>query len=121
MSRAELVSAQVAAALGGLRFNFAAEADLQRGISERLVAAGLNVTAEVDLGDVGRIDFMVGDVGIEVKVDGSLSALTRQLHRYAQSDRVAALVVVTSLRRLCRLPAELNGKAIDVIHVGAGL
>lgn len=54
---------------------------------------------------------------IEVKVDGSLAALTRQLHRYAQHDRVIDLVVITNRARLTQVPRELNGKRVEVISL----
>jgi hypothetical protein len=67
-----------------------------------------------------RIDFMVGRVGIELKVDGGNAEVLRQLDRYAASPDVDALVLITSRRRLVAgLPAELRGKPLVGIHVGA--
>lgn len=67
-----------------------------------------------------RIDFMVGRVGIELKVDGGSAEVLRQLDRYAASPDVDALVLISSRRRLLiGLPAELRDKPLAGICVGA--
>lgn len=54
---------------------------------------------------LGRIDFMVDAVGIEVKVAGDPSNVRRQLQRYQRSPRVAELLLVTTRgRHLTMLP-----------------
>jgi hypothetical protein len=113
----------VATALRRHRFRFGAEHELQEGIAQVLSTASIAFRREVRLSDEDRIDFLCeGGVGLEVKVDGSLAALTRQLHRYAQSAEVRALVVVTSRVRLSALPREINGKAVEVVTLaGAGV
>jgi len=99
------------------RFSFADERELQDGIAA--VLAPLDVAREVRFGPADRIDFLLpGGIGIEVKVDGSLPALTRQVHRYAQREEIAALVIVTSRRRLADLPDAINGKPVRVVVVG---
>lgn len=108
-------------ALAGLRFIGTSEAELQDAIGAALASADLDAAPEVVIAPGARIDFLVEDVGIEAKVDGGLSPLTRQLHRYAQSPKVSALVVVTTRMQHARLPATLNGKDISVVHVGGYL
>ncbi len=68
-----------------------------------------------------RIDFLVGRTGLELKVDGSLQAVTSQLSRYAQADRVDALVLLTTKLRLCRVPPMLNGKPVVVALCSRGI
>lgn len=100
--------------------SYESEERCQAAIAAALQAAGVAFEREVRLSDRDRIDFMVGSVGVEVKLDGSLSALTRQLHRYAQSDRVESLLVVTTRARLARVPQSLNGKRVVVaLRLGA--
>jgi hypothetical protein len=94
------------------RFRAPSEADLQLGIATVLEGAGVPFTREVRLSAGDRIDFLVGDVGIECKIDGSLAALIRQLDRYALRDRVGALVVATTRLKLTRVPRELHGKPV---------
>jgi hypothetical protein len=107
--------------LEGHRFDESSEDALQRGIAQVLSAAGASFTREVPLSPFDRIDFLVGQIGIECKIDGSLSALTRQLHRYAVADQVAALVVVTARARLARVPISLHGKPIAVVATMGGI
>ena len=64
-----------------------------------------------------RLDFFLDGLAIEVKIDGSLSALTRQVHRYAQHSAVTGIIVVTSLPRLKHLPDAINGKPVRFVVV----
>jgi hypothetical protein len=108
---------RVSAALMRTRFRFTNEQELQQGIATVLEQDPLIFEREVRLAPKDRIDFLVGGLGIEVKVDGTLSALTRQVYRYAQHEQIGALLVVSSLHRLARdLPPSINGKTISV-HV----
>lgn len=98
----------IVALIRGHRFRFASERELQDSIATLLPAHG----REVDLG-TGPIDFVCNRVGIECKVGGSLSALIRQIHRYAESDLIDSLVVITSRRRhAAAVPAEISGKPV---------
>ena len=101
---------QLTAALDGRRFNHDNEAELQIGIAEALREAGVRFQQERQLGQ-DRIDFFLptgptreraeqafgrqletlesfalrvnSGIGVEVKVKGAVSAVTRQLLRYA--------------------------------------
>jgi hypothetical protein len=97
------------------------EESVQETIATVLTAARVSFERECRLSKQDRIDFLVGRVGVEVKVGGGLSAVIRQLHRYAQSDMVDELVLVTSKLTLARVPAELNGKRVRVAALAAGL
>lgn len=100
--------------LDGYRFRASAEAYLQCAISGVLEDAGIEFQREASLSPADRPDFMVGGVAIEVKVNGSTNALIRQLHRYAQHERVESILVVTNRARLTQLPTELGGKPLVV-------
>src|SRR4051812_14969064 len=113
MARAE----EIRAVLAGYRFRFANERDLQDGIARALAGEGIPHRREAPLGDAGTIDFLVGDVGVEVKIKGALAQVTRQLHRYAEEPSVRALLLVTGSARLDRLPRSLCGKPLDVLHL----
>lgn len=99
-------------------FHFTNERDLQDGIA--LVLAEVpGVRREYICSPRDRLDFLLpGGVGIEVKVDGSLQALTRQLHRYAERPEITALIVVTSRRSHMQVPTLLCGKPVTVVQVG---
>ncbi|MFW6031669.1 MAG: hypothetical protein ACOC9T_03670 [Myxococcota bacterium] len=98
------------------------EADLQRQIGARLELTPQHVAAEVRLDARDRIDFLLepSGIGVEVKVDGSLSEVTRQLHRYAQHDRIRALVLATTKAKHIPVPRELSGKPVCVVHMTGG-
>lgn len=76
---------------------------------------------EVRLDKANRIDFMVGAIGIEVKVGGGISAVIRQLHRYAEFATVSELVLVSARASLARVPTELNGKRVRVALLLGGI
>jgi hypothetical protein len=114
---------EVTGAIASRRFRLLNEAALQISIAAVLDAERIRYAREVTLDEAGRIDFLVGPpdaragIGIEVKIDGSISSLVRQLQRYADHERVVALVVVVSRRRLANLPTMLCGKQIAVVDL----
>lgn len=103
-----------------------AEKVLQRACQAALEAKfGANVTPEAQLPLLSgqsahdRPDFMVGRIAVEVKVDGGVSPLIRQVWRYAEHDEVAAIVVVTtkSSHRNAAGPTFRNKPTI-VVYLG---
>ncbi|HEY5848252.1 MAG TPA: hypothetical protein VIT42_15810, partial [Microlunatus sp.] len=92
------------------------EHDLQAAIADRLAVAGIGHVREAQLGPRERIDLLTDDgVGIEIKVAGSWTAVTRQLLRYARHDQVRALVLVTTqASHHQQVPAELGGISVAV-------
>lgn len=97
------------------------ELALQNAIARTLRAHGLTFEREVRLSDGDQIDFLVGDdLGLEVKIDGSLSEVTRQIHRYAQSKRIAELLLVTTRSRHRPMPPAFSCKPIHVLHLLGG-
>lgn len=101
------------------RYRFANEAELHDAIGALLVEVSIEHTREYVLSKEDRLDFYLPltRTAIEVKVDGGLTDLTRQVHRYAQHEAVAGIVVVTSLARLARLPQKISGKPVRVVHL----
>ncbi|KKK98092.1 hypothetical protein LCGC14_2646250 [marine sediment metagenome] len=79
-----------------LRFHGTREVLLQDALGQLLRATFSEVDREVPLTKSAVVDFLVGDVAIEVKIDESPMAVTRQLRRYAESPRVQSLVLVTT-------------------------
>lgn len=103
-----------------LRCSVVDEAALQDLIADSFTSEGVSFEREVRLSAHDRIDFLCDTVGIEVKVDGSVSDVTRQLHRYAQSERVAEIILVTTRSRHTAVPASFAGKPIRVLHLMGG-
>lgn len=104
-------------ALAPVRIRYACEKDLQIGIAETLTAAGVPFEREVYLNAKDRVDFRVAKVGVEVKTEGSVTQVTRQLHRYAQSSEVEAIVLVTDKAKHRAVPRKMNGKTVEVIWI----
>lgn len=112
-------ASRVVAALAVHRFAAAAEADVQEWVWFVLCNAfGDETQREVDFGDAGRIDFLVGRVGIEVKVRGSRAAVARQCQRYAAVPTIDAVVLVSTRASLMSgLPAQLCSKPFHHVHL----
>ena len=103
---------RIIAALRELRSPFALyEQDIHQAVARRLTEAGLPFTHEKVIAPGCRIDFWCGGVGVEIKKGRPRpSALLEQLRRYAVSEEIAALVVLT--QRSVRLPASVCGKPL---------
>ncbi|MEV4212568.1 hypothetical protein [Micromonospora sp. NPDC049662] len=107
------------------RFRYANETELQTGIEQVLADAGLHPKREVWLNDRDRPDFLVNQesvsLAIEVKIAGANGDVRRQLQRYAESDRVDQLMLVTTVRRhLNGLTTEIGGKPLTVVLLRRG-
>ena len=90
------------------------EYDLHALVGQALTEGGCVWEHEVPLAPRCRIDFLCGDVGIEIKRGRPERARVReQLRRYAQSPRVGALVLVTE--RQIDLPDSLCGKPLRAV------
>jgi hypothetical protein len=100
--------------LNRYRFNFSNEKDLQAGLEKAFNTLGCAFTREHKLSDDDIVDFYWPEklVGVEAKIDHSLSDLTRQIHRYVQHESILGILVVTSKTRLANLPEEMNHKPI---------
>jgi hypothetical protein len=109
--------ASIVTAIDRHRFLWSTEHDLQDGLAAALAQAGIELKREVIFSPQDRIDFMVGTIGIEVKVEGSMADVARQLMRY--TPYVDGLVLVTT-RSKHRLPASLSGKPVKVILLRSG-
>jgi len=102
-------------ALERLRVSLAGgEYDLHGLIGRTLEEAGLCPRHEVSIAPRCRIDFMVGRVGVEIKMGKpARRALAAQVARYARSPELDALIVV--VERSANLPGEYMGKRIAVV------
>ena len=107
--------------LSRYRFRAQNEADLQDAVASALELARIPFAREVRLDARNRLDFMVERIALELKVDGSLSNLTRQVHRYLEDDRVEGILIVSTRSNHRRLPLELRGKPVRALIVGGVL
>lgn len=72
--------------------------------------------AEIKIG--GRIDFLVdGQIGLELKIKGSVTEVSRQAQRYLEDERLKGLLLLTT-RRLHMSTQTVGGKPFRVVVVG---
>lgn len=102
------------------RFRYATEQMLQEGIAAALADSGLRVHREVRLNERDRIDLLTGRVGVEVKVNGAVPHVRRQLERYLESEHLGGLVLVTARVRHVGLYGEFHGKPVRVVTLAGG-
>jgi len=119
---------ELASALVALRFRCNNEKELQAGIFQALTTLEIPFIAEYPLTPHERVDFYapVEGIGIEVKTDDSrggagLSAVTRQLWRYAKSDEVKSLILITTRSKHRELPPDILGKPLLVVYLNSFL
>lgn len=95
---------------------------VQDAIEKLLRDRALDYRREHVLSVGDRIDFLVGDVGVEVKIDGGKGAVLRQLFRYAVHPGIAGLVLVTTrAKHLQGLPPTIFKKPVVGVYVAAWL
>jgi hypothetical protein len=92
------------------------EYDLHGMIAAALEGAGIPCVHEYRLAPRCRIDFLCGNVGIEVKKGRPVPAqLRKQLSRYLASDEVSQVVVV--MQRAVGMPETISGKRVHVVSL----
>lgn len=90
------------------------EEELHRLTAMALASAGIEAVHEARLGPRCRIDFLAGDIGIEIKKSRpERGRLIAQLERYAACEQVSQLIVVAP--RGVNLPGYIGGKRIVMI------
>lgn len=97
------------------RYNLADEKNLQLEIANSFTGH-IDFRREVRLSPTETIDFMVEDIGIEIKINGSAKKIYRQCERYCACDQVQMLILVTN--KIMRLPSLINNKTTFVINLG---
>ena len=82
-------------------------------IAGALTRAGIAYVHEAKIAPWCRVDFLLGDVGIEVKKGYvAAGALRAQATKYLASGALSALLIVTT--KGANLPATLKGKPVRV-------
>lgn len=95
------------------------EEALQDAVRVRFQQLSVRFVEQVAVDKQNRFDFAHEGIVIELKVNGGLPALTRQIDRYAALDVVSEVCVVTTKRQHLRLPVEIRGKPVRVVWVGS--
>lgn len=104
------------------RLSFTTETELQERLASHLWTEALigrpitRYSREVRLDEHNRIDFIVEldgtVVGVEVKIAGTLKAVTRQLTRYAAFPSIDQLLLITTKAQHHHIPREIDGKPV---------
>lgn len=111
-----MIARVLAQMLRGRYWPSSTEACLQTALWHYLSDLDAEVDREVRLAPGERIDFMVDDIGIEAKVKCGRRAIYRQLQRYAEKDRINALILITGTA--LGLPPTINGKPVFYVSLG---
>ena len=112
----EATISAVARVIATRRLPLQSEKQLQAALAVELERAGIAFEREVDLGGGDVIDFLCGDVGLELKIKGQRRAIYRQCQRYCCHDRIGALILATSAAM--GMPSVLEGKRVHVLSFG---
>jgi hypothetical protein len=105
--------ADIVRVLSELRGPFSEEEKLRDAIA---IALGPHALREAKVGEHERIDFLVGRIGIEAKIRGTRSDVTRQLFRYAESPDIDEIILVTTrYQHTVRAPTALLGKPLTIV------
>ncbi len=110
---------QVRDALARYRMPVSVERELQDSVERALRAEKLAFKREVTRG-ADRIDFVVGSVGVELKVKGAVTEVHRQLERYAAWEELTELLLVTTRGHHLAMPNSIGGKPV-LVHMVRGV
>ncbi len=102
-------------ALSSQKFVLDNEKHIQSQIEKFLISADIKHNREFVLSKGNIIDFMVGDIGIEVKLKCSKRHIFRQCTRYMEHDAIKSLLLVSAT--FMGLPEEINGKPIYILSL----
>lgn len=110
-----MTAEELVALFGRYQFTVQCEAALQAAIEKMLLAEGIAFDREKHIGEEDRPDFLVGDVAIEVKVDGSWTQVSRQLQRYLRHSSVQTVILVTTRANHTKVPRAIGAKRIHIV------
>lgn len=113
------VANRITKLFGGARIVLPNEFALHDELARRLTAAGIGFEREVRMGAKKRPDFRIDDIAVELKIDGGVMAILRQLKRYADDPRLAGVVLVTT--RPVSIPSSLGGKPLAMVSLWRNL
>lgn len=107
---------QIIQLLAGYQFQLSDEKILQRQIETVLTENNIEFKREVRLEDRSIIDFVVDDIGIEVKIKGQSKAIYRQCKRYCESGKIKTLILISN--KTMGFPESIGDIPVYVINLG---
>ena len=94
------------------------EADLHAIVEQSFTQRNLPYAHEVSIGRGCRIDYVIGNVGVEIKKGKpNRTQLLRQVERYAACERIGEIIVVSW--QSVALPKEVYGKPVHMLSLSA--
>lgn len=85
-------------------------------IAESLVNNGIEFQHEYRLSSDSRIDFLSGNIGVEVKKSTVKDKdLLKQLKKYSESDKISKIILVTT--KSVNIPSFINNKQIYIVNL----
>lgn len=96
MSDPRVTARRIVAICQRSQIGVSTEGEAHYWLADALRRDGLQAETEVRLTTRDRIDIMVGNVAVEVKVQGSRREIWRQLQRYADLPDIHAIVIATA-------------------------
>lgn len=116
----KITGEKIVSLIESARIPLSTERHAQDGLEALFLKEGLQFDREVSLSGEDRIDFLVcGKIGIEVKIGHPKRQILRQLERYACSDKVETLILVSSAA-FPRRGFDLNGKKTLICNLSMG-
>ncbi len=106
-------------ALQSFRYSYADEREFQDGIEKALQQSFIPYERECLLEENGVIDFLCGDVGVEVKIKGGVNEVRRQISRYAKNKRINGIIVATTRHAQLAISGNLNNKPVRSVFLGS--
>lgn len=91
------------------------EKALQVELAKVFADNGIEAKREVRLGVGDIIDFMIGDIGMEVKIKGGRRAIYHQCERYCRYPEVKQFILLTNVPM--GFPPEIDGTSCFVISL----
>ena len=106
---------EIFSVLSPQRFLISNEKSVQSAIENVFKNSGIAYKREVTLNEDSIIDFMIGDVGIEVKIKGQKRAIYKQCLRYSEFEAIKSIILVTSVNT--GMPKQLNNKDVYILNI----
>ena len=101
------------------RLDLSSEKAAQHTFGMMLDLRGIPFEREVQLSKSDIVDFMVGDLAVELKLKGARKKpIYDQLKRYARHDQVQSIALLSNVSM--GLPEELEGKDVYFLRLGEG-
>lgn len=102
--------------LSRYRLDITSEATVQDQIEKVLQESKIEYYREFRLSSNDRIDFFIGGIGIEIKINGPVRAIFRQCAKYCACDEIESLVLVSA--RAMGFPDTIKGKPCYYHNLG---